>query len=70
MASQPNDELPAEPVPDVEQDVEGHSILSSIATSGVLRSRSAETDPARAKVDEHLPALTKPFPSMRAERRK
>ncbi len=69
MDVQPNDEIVEERAAD-EADVEGHSVLSSIAMSGAFRAPAPRDDKARNKTDENLPPLTKPFPSMREDRRK
>jgi hypothetical protein len=69
MDVQPKEEIVEEPAAD-EDDVEGHSVLSSIAVSGALRAPAPRDDKARNKADENLPPLTKPFPSMREDRRK
>ena len=62
---------PATDAPDTQEDVEGHSVFSAIAASGVLRARAAgEGQTARTRADEALPPLSKPFPSMRHEHRK
>jgi hypothetical protein len=72
--AQPKDEKVPEPVTDAtdpQADVEGHSVFSAIVTSGALRARTPVEDrAARNKADEVLPPLTKPFPSMRDDRRK
>ena len=73
MDAQPNDGTVHQPAADAADnaDVAGHSVLASIATSGVLRTRARAGDrEARSKADEVLPPLTKPFPSMRDDRRR
>jgi hypothetical protein len=58
-------------VPDIQADIEGHSVFPAIVTSGLLRARAPrEGQSAGTKTDEALPPLTKPFPSMRDDRRK
>jgi len=69
MDTQSNDQTIPEPASD-EDDVEGHSVLSSIAVSGAFRAPAPRDEKARNKTDENLPPLTKPFPSMREDRRK
>lgn len=74
MDSEPMDDEVRTPAPaeaDTEADVEGHSVFGAIAASGALRPHSPRDDQAaRRKADEDLPPLSKPFPSMRDERRK
>ena len=74
MDAQPNDDEVREPEAATDasdEDVEGHSVFAAIAASGALRSRAPrEGQAARTKADEALPPLTKPFPSMRGDRRK
>jgi hypothetical protein len=74
MDAQPKDDKVQEPVADVAEtgaDVEGHSVFSAIAASGALRPRAPhEGQATRSKTDEDLPPLTRPFPSMRDDRRK
>ena len=54
-----------------EEDVEGHSVLSVLATSGAMRTPAADgKKSSRNNPDENLPPLTKPFPSMRDTVRK
>jgi hypothetical protein len=74
MDTKPTDDQTPQPADDLaesDDDVEGHSVFGALAVSGALRSRSPqEGDRARNKADENLPPLSKPFPSMRDERRK
>jgi hypothetical protein len=73
MDAQPKDaaEEAADEVATSDTDVEGHSVFAAIAASGALSARAPrEGKAARAKADEALPPLTKPFPSMRSDRRK
>jgi hypothetical protein len=48
MDVKPNDEIVEEPAAD-EDDVEGHSVLSSIAMSGAFRAPAPRDDKARNK---------------------
>lgn len=62
---------PADDIAESDDDVEGHSVFGALAVSGALRSRTPQDgDKGRAKADENLPPLTKPFPSMRDRRLK
>jgi hypothetical protein len=76
MDSQPTDEAlrPADDPAGSEADVEGHSghsVFAALAASGALRPRSSrDGESQRNRADEASPPLTKPFPSMRADRRK
>ena len=55
---------------ETDADVEGHSVFSALAASGVLRANTRIEGPAtRNKADEALPPLSKPFPPMRDDRR-
>jgi len=56
---------------ETDADVEGHSVFSALAASGALRANARIEGPAtRNKANEVLPPLSKPFPSMREDRRK
>ena len=76
MDAQPADEAlrPADDPAEAEADVEGHSghaVFAALAASGALRPRSPrDGGSSRTRADEALPPLTKPFPSMRDDRRK
>lgn len=77
MDAQPTDQeanRPADTSAETEADVEGHSghaVFAALAASGALRPRSPrDGGPNRNRADEALPPLTKPFPSMRDDRRK
>jgi hypothetical protein len=74
MDTKPTDDQipqPADDLAESDDDVEGHSVIGALVVSGALRSRSPqEGDRARNKADEDLPPLSKPFPSLRDDRRK
>ena len=56
---------------ETDTDVEGHSVFSALAASGVLRANArVEGQATRHKADEALPPLSKRFPSMRDDRRR
>jgi hypothetical protein len=74
MDAQPMDDEVHEPraaAQTTDEDVEGHSVFAAIAVSGALRARAQrEGQAAMTRADESLPPLTKPFPSMRPDRRR
>jgi hypothetical protein len=62
------DRTPAEPAEPADDDTEGHSLAMIAGLDALSRSRTADSKRAKAP-DEDLKPLTKPFPSMKDERR-
>ncbi len=66
MSTRPEADDGQRDVPD--DDVEGHVLPLVQGVDALARGQSKEK--ARPKADDALPPLTKPFPSLRSERRR